>query len=245
MISIKPFSLGIIALGACCLLVSSGCSRRPGEVWDDTKSCGRHITRGVRALAGKADASRQVNSKEEFIGWQEEPQYETSFQESEYVSIPDFKNSSEVAMADFVTPQPMETPGDPGSSVPGISAFSDPMTVSSLRAIFRNVQFDYNSNLVKGKENSEIIHKIASYMKDHRNTYIFVEGHCDERGPEAYNLALGARRSNAVRSMLVQEGVNGDNVFTISYGAERPLVLESNDDAWAQNRRAEFKVYQR
>lgn len=70
-----------------------------------------------------------------------------------------------------------------------------------------------------------------------------MEGHCDERGPEAYNLALGSRRAHAVRNMLLQQGVHPDQVFTISYGKERPLVMEHHDEGWAQNRRAEFKIY--
>lgn len=82
-------------------------------------------------------------------------------------------------------------------------------------------------------------------MRSHPNTYVFVEGHCDERGPEAYNLSLGAKRGNAVRNLLINEGVDPDHIFTISYGKERPLVFEHHEEAWAQNRRAEFKVYNR
>jgi peptidoglycan-associated lipoprotein len=114
-----------------------------------------------------------------------------------------------------------------------------------LGKVFRNVHFDYNSNLIKGQENFEILKDVGTYMRQNRNTYVFVEGHCDERGPEAYNLALGSQRSNNVRNFLIQEGVSPDNIFTISYGKERPLMHEHCEDAWAQNRRAEFKVYQR
>lgn len=148
-------------------------------------------------------------------------------------------------MADFVAPQPAQTPGECGSKIPGISAFKDPSMVPGMSKIFRNVYFEYNSNLIKGQQNVETVRGIARYMKQHPNLYVFVEGHCDERGPEAYNLALGSRRSNAVRNMLIQEGVSPDNIFTISYGKERPLVLENHEEAWSQNRRAEFKIYQR
>ena len=141
-------------------------------------------------------------------------------------------------------PQPKETPGDPGSSIPGIEAFRDPSTNPQLSGVFRNVYFEYNSHLVKG-ENADVVRRVADYMRGHPNTYVFVEGHCDERGPEAFNLSLGARRSNGVRSMLVADGVNPDHIFTISFGKERPLVMDHHEEAWSQNRRAEFKVYER
>lgn len=226
--------------------IISGCCRTPCDVWDDTKSCGRHVTRGVRALGGKHGDSRLVCCKDDFVAWDEEEAYGSSNPpESEYSTIPEDRAANDVAMADFVAPQPRETPGDPGSSIPGIEAFRDPATMPKLAGIFNNIHFEYNSNLVKGDDNLSIVRNIAAYLRQNPRTYIFVEGHADERGPEAYNLALGSRRSNAVRNLLIQEGVNPDNIFTISYGKERPLVLESNEDAWSQNRRAEFKVYQR
>jgi peptidoglycan-associated lipoprotein len=221
-----------------------GCCRSSDEVWEDTKSGTRHISRGVRTLCGNHADSRMVRCRDEFIG-NETCWSQVSAPESEYIPIPDQKCPQEVAMADVVAPQPKESPGDPGSTVPGIEAFKDPHTVSGMSGIYKNVHFEYNSNLVKGQDNLDIIREIANNMRKNPNTYIFVEGHCDERGPEAYNLALGSRRSNAVRNALIKEGVNPDNIFTISYGKERPVVLEHHEEAWTQNRRAEFKVYQR
>lgn len=242
--------LSIIACKGMFLLLAvsnSSCSRNSDQVWDDTKSCGRHFTRGVKALAGRPISSRQVQSKEDFLCWQEPLQYDNSvsFQESDFIPIPSDNKPGEIAMTEIVANQPRETPGDANSSIPGIDAFRDPSTQSDLKNIFRNIHFEYNSNWVKGKENLDILQSIANYMQSHPNVYIFVEGHCDERGPEAYNLALGARRSNAVRNALIQNGVNGDHIFTISYGTERPAVMESHEEAWAKNRRAEFKIYQR
>jgi peptidoglycan-associated lipoprotein len=226
------------------IMLSTGCTRQPGDVWDDTKSCGRHVTRGFKALCGQSSSSRQVYSKDDFIAWQEDDAYANGYQEAEYISFPDETGNNQVAMADYVIPQPRQTPGDPGSSVPGINSFRDPRTVPETRGAFRNITFDYNSNLVRGDANMASVRSAAAYLRSHPNTYVFVEGHCDERGPEAYNLALGARRSNAVRAALVEQGVNPERVFTISYGAERPHVQESHEDAWSQNRRAEFKIYE-
>jgi len=230
-------------VAGCLLVLVSGCVRRPSEVWDDTKTCTRHMARGINKLAGKNCDSRQISSREEFMGWQESRMAARELEEYDYVPMVDDTQCREIAMLDVQ--QPRETPGDVYSSIPGIEAFKDPSTISGAKGIFHNVQFDYNSNLVKGNENMEIIYNVAEYLKRHPGTYVFVEGHCDERGPEAYNLALGTKRSNAVRNMLVQQGASGEHIFTISYGKERPLVATSNEKSWAANRRVEFKIYNR
>jgi peptidoglycan-associated lipoprotein len=225
-----------------------GCQKQSSETWENTKSASRHMSRGIKALTGRNSDSRQINSREEFgsldddqvsqgVGYQS--------QAYEYVPLDDQKYGQETAMTEEMVRQPRETPGEAGSSIPGIDSFKDPSMVPGMAPIFKNVHFAYNSSLIKGEDNMEILRNIANYMKSHSNVYIFVEGHTDERGPEAYNLALGTRRSNAVRNYLVNEGVNPDHLFTISYGKERPLVFGNYDEAWSQNRRGEFKVYQR
>ena len=224
------------------LFSTSACNRGSNEVWEDTKTAGRHVNRGIRSLGGKHGDSRAVLCREQFMPMNS---CYPCGGEQEFVPLADYQNSSDLAMGDYAVPQPKETPGEYGSSLPGISAFRDPSTMPQVAGIFRTIPFDYNSNLIRGDENQNTIHRVADYMRQHPNTYVFVEGHCDERGPEAYNLALGVRRSNAVRNALIAEGVNSDNIFTISYGKERPLIMESHEEAWAQNRRAEFKIYQR
>lgn len=226
----------------------SGCRRNTDSVWEDTKSAGRHVNRGFRTLGGKHDSSRAVRDPSDFCAIQDgEANYNLPQTGSpgDYIPLADAENGDDVAMADYVAPQPRETPGEAGSSIPGIDAFRDPSTIPQLAGIFKNVYFEYNSNLIKGQTNLETVRDVANYLRTHPNMYIFVAGHTDERGPDAYNLALGSRRSNSVRNMLIQEGVNPDNIFTISYGRERPLVMEHHDEAWSQNRRAEFLVYSR
>ncbi len=225
----------------------TGCRRNSNTVWEDTRSAGRHMNRGLQTLGGKHGDSRAVQSRDEFMcgdsGY--DPSANNNYQASEFVPLSDDPNCDQVAMADIMSQPPRETPGDPGSSIPGIDAFQDPSTNPKLSGIFRHIHFAYNSNLIKGDENLGIVRDVANYMRKSPNTYIFVEGHCDERGPESYNLALGSNRANSVRNMLIKEGVNPDNIFTISYGKERPLVLGHEEESWAQNRRAEFKVYER
>ena len=82
----------------------------------------------------------------------------------------------------------------------------------------------------------------AEWMKRYPNVNISIAGHCDERGTREYNLALGERRANAVRTYLTALGVPATRVTTISYGKERPAVIGSNPSAWAQNRRGVTEV---
>lgn len=235
------------------------CARNRDDVWDDTKSAGRHMSRGIRALGGKHGSSRQVRNRNDFECIEDNCCYEDPcFQEAqyssqdrnsapdcEYVPLDDLLNDNELAMADMVSSQPRETPGEYGSSIPGIQAFRDPHTIPQLAGLFKNIYFEYNSSLVKGQENLQTVHAIANFLRSHPNMYLFIEGHTDERGPQAYNLALGSRRSNTVRNLLINEGVNPDNLFTISYGKEKPLVMEQHEEGWSKNRRAEFKIYER
>ncbi len=78
----------------------------------------------------------------------------------------------------------------------------------------------------------------ADWMKTNQNVALTIEGHADERGTREYNLALGARRANAVKDYMTALGVASGRLQTVSFGKERPAVLGSNADAWAQNRRA-------
>lgn len=79
-------------------------------------------------------------------------------------------------------------------------------------------------------------------FRQYPDATIIVEGHCDERGTEEYNLALGDRRAQAAKDYLVQLGIPAERLQTISYGEEKPFVLGSNEAAWAKNRRAHFRV---
>lgn len=97
------------------------------------------------------------------------------------------------------------------------------------------VFFDFDRSVVRS-DGEETLRRQARFLREHPEVAIVIEGHCDERGTREYNLALGARRANAAKNYLVSLGVEGDRIRTISYGKERPIVLGSNESAWAQNR---------
>lgn len=86
-------------------------------------------------------------------------------------------------------------------------------------------------------EAQQILTAQAEWMKRYPNVRLSIEGHCDERGTREYNLALGERRANSVKSFMTGQGVDASRINTISYGKERPAVMGSTEDAYAQNRR--------
>ncbi|MBI4389974.1 MAG: peptidoglycan-associated lipoprotein Pal [Nitrospinae bacterium] len=86
------------------------------------------------------------------------------------------------------------------------------------------------------------LQKNAEWIKQHPGAKVEIQGHCDERGTNNYNLSLGERRATATKKYLTALGVSEDQMFTISYGEERPFCHESNENCWWQNRRAHFMV---
>ena len=91
-------------------------------------------------------------------------------------------------------------------------------------------------------EGRETLNRVAAWMQANPSVTVMVEGHADERGTREYNLALGERRANAAMNYVAALGVDSGRMRTVSYGEERPGVIGSNEQAWAQNRRAVFVV---
>lgn len=105
----------------------------------------------------------------------------------------------------------------------------------------RDIQFDFDRSDITSEARS-ILQDSADWIRSNAGVKVQIEGHCDERGTEEYNLALGERRANAVKNYLISLGVEGDTLYTISYGEELPLDPGHDDMAWAKNRRAHFLV---
>jgi peptidoglycan-associated lipoprotein len=98
------------------------------------------------------------------------------------------------------------------------------------------VHFGYNEYSVQDADKGTL-GKQATWLNKYPSVKLTVEGHCDERGTREYNLALGARRANAVKEYLVAQGVAAGRLETVSYGKERPVCTASDENCWAQNRR--------
>jgi peptidoglycan-associated lipoprotein len=86
-------------------------------------------------------------------------------------------------------------------------------------------------------EGQKTLQRQADWLRRYPNVTVTIEGHCDERGTREYNLALGARRADAIKNVLIALGVQANRVQTITYGKERPMTVGSSEAAWAQNRR--------
>jgi peptidoglycan-associated lipoprotein len=94
-------------------------------------------------------------------------------------------------------------------------------------------------------EDAKILDASAAYLKGNPDQLVLIEGHCDERGTNEYNLALGERRAKAAMNYLVSNGVAAARITTISYGKERPLCTQKNEGCWSQNRNDTFLTKQR
>lgn len=105
----------------------------------------------------------------------------------------------------------------------------------------QRVFFAYNSAEISEEAQNNLLGQ-SLYMKNHENTKIQIAGNCDERGTEEYNLALGARRANAAKKVLVKDGIDARRISTVSYGKERPLVKGTGESVWKYNRNATTTV---
>jgi len=109
------------------------------------------------------------------------------------------------------------------------------------RGLLGDVYFDFDRAELRA-EARDRLSRNADFLKSRPEFLVTVEGHCDERGTNEYNLALGDRRATATRDYLVSLGVAASRIKIISYGEERPACRESNEGCWSQNRRSHFLV---
>ena len=138
------------------------------------------------------------------------------------------------------TARPLTTPVDEGAPKPlaGLEQFEDrEMDREAFKA--DTVYFDFDKSAVKPAEAPKI-ETVVDYLKKNPNDALLIEGHCDERGTEEYNRALGERRALALRDLAIKLGLDAERVRTISYGEDHAADPGHNDAAWAKNRRGEF-----
>jgi len=140
-------------------------------------------------------------------------------------------------------PTPEITEPAPTASTDAATATPAPAPVTETapaEVSLSTVYFDFDSYAIRGDAQGEL-RKIAGEIKAKTGTKIQIEGHCDDRGSNEYNLALGERRARAIQEFLTSEGVSTADLSTISYGEERPAAQGSSEDAWSKNRRGEFR----
>lgn len=109
---------------------------------------------------------------------------------------------------------------------------------------FAPVYFGLDSTVISSTEIGKV-DMVAQHLADNPNRVVVVEGHCDERGSNEYNMSLGEARAVILRNYLVESGVTDDRIQTRSYGEERPAVEGTGEGAWSKNRRGEFAIFQK
>ena len=108
-------------------------------------------------------------------------------------------------------------------------------------AALQDIHFDFDKYDVRPGD-AKILDTNAAWLKQNASTLVLIEGHCDERGTNEYNLALGERRSKATMNYLVSQGIQANRMTIISYGEERPACTDKNEPCWSKNRRSHFLV---
>jgi peptidoglycan-associated lipoprotein len=103
------------------------------------------------------------------------------------------------------------------------------------------IHFDFDKSVLRPDDQATLDQKVA-ILTANPDLRIRISGHCDERGSDEYNLALGNRRANAARNYLVSHGIDASRIETASFGEERPVAMGHDEDSWAQNRRDEFEI---
>jgi peptidoglycan-associated lipoprotein len=104
-----------------------------------------------------------------------------------------------------------------------------------------NIYFEFDSDVLQVQAKEEL-QKIGAWLSQNPDTKIRIEGNCDERGTDEYNLVLGERRAVAAKNYLVSLGISPGNIITISFGEENPADPGHNEAAWTKNRRDEFNI---
>lgn len=127
----------------------------------------------------------------------------------------------------------------PKPVVPGQEGALVEITIDEITRQLQPVFYDFNSSDIREDQISALQNN-ANILKQNATVSVLIEGHCDERGTVEYNLALGDRRAKAARDYLVSLGISDNRMSVISYGKSRPFAEGHNEDAWRQNRRAQF-----
>ena len=131
----------------------------------------------------------------------------------------------------------------PATAAPSTAAPTARPEVSEFRSVpeLTDVFFDFDKYDIR-QADAKVLDSNATWLKSNANHLVLIEGHCDERGTNEYNLALGERRAKSAMNYLVSQGVQASRITIISYGEERPACNEKTEECWAKNRRAHFLV---
>jgi peptidoglycan-associated lipoprotein len=133
--------------------------------------------------------------------------------------------------------EPLDTPK---FSEMAAQAISEGRTHAPMQPIY----FDYDSSSIREDQRARI-ERNAAFLRDNPHVSVRIEGNCDDRGTNEYNMALGERRAMSAKNYLINLGIEANRIIQVSYGEEKPLATGNNERAWAQNRRDDFVIISR
>ena len=140
-------------------------------------------------------------------------------------------------------PAPAPAPGmaPAPAPAPGMAPAPAAPQAASAMIMQEDIYFDFDKSTLKPAAQDNLMKK-AAWLRDNPNATLTIEGHCDERGTNEYNLALGDRRADSAKAFLVDLGIAASRLTTVSYGEERPVCTQHTEECWAKNRRDHFVV---
>lgn len=215
----------ILAITTIIVMVCTTSCQKSTETWEDVKTASRYMNKGLHSLWGDDADSRLISSEQEFLGPDQE----------DFIPLEDNDLDAQYSSNEKAIAQPKPTVNQ---NTTGFENFGNPK--QSLSSIFQMLHFDTDDHVVRTRKDLVAVAKIANYMKKNPKAKLLIEGHTDERASATYNMALGMRRANHVRVLLIKQGVDKHRVFTVSCGKEKPI--SSGPNAYHINRRTQFKL---
>ena len=242
----KTLSWKVIITAGFCVFLTTACSKKllPPEI---------ETSASVSEESEFVPSSSSESSENSFGGsggpvdsgfFSEEPIIERSSSSGSFSSSDGQANIGNGSTGSFSAKNPFASNSGNGSgSGSGMDSGIQESRLQSFTASsdlkdihFKFDQYDLDDN------SRAVLQKNAEFLKNNPNLHVEVQGHCDERGTNNYNIALGERRAHSTKEYLVAQGVNSTNVHVISYGEEKPFCFSSGEVCWQENRRAHFMV---
>ena len=222
-----------------CLSVTAACSKNlmPPEVLGGTASVGSPMSQsGDSRSGGRGDAGRGFGiDGESDSGFLSEENVGESARSGGFSS--GGSDGSALGGGRFQSDAEPFLGGSGSGGMDEARRDQDFKSTDNLKDIyFRFDQYDLDD------QSRDKLRQNARYLQANSGAMIEIQGHCDERGTNNYNLALGERRAHSTKMYLVQQGVSARRIHVISYGEERPFCFDSNDACWLKNRRAHFRI---
>jgi len=152
------------------------------------------------------------------------------------------KNVVQTQPVTAAEPEVQQEPESPPEVEEQVAEPVNPVEDASRDAfVSENIHFALDSYALSNQA-QQILNNMAQYLRTNPDITIIIEGHCDDRGTDEYNIALGERRAHSVQTFLGDIGIGTDRMNTVSYGEERPIAMGHDEASWAQNRRVQFVI---